>query len=247
MSIRRLGFDNTGFTLVELVITMIILGIISAVAVKQIGSTIDTAKYERTKNELDQLAQAIRGNPAAYGMGTGSDFGYVGDVGALPPNLDALVQNPGSFTTWKGPYIDRGFASSDFKTDGWGVTLTYTDTLLRSTGSGSNLDKLFADSRADLLANDVQGYVLDANKSAPGTGYKDSVWVQLRHPDGAGSMVTASVHPSRDGLFSFSNIAVGNLTLTVVYTPKTDTITLPITVYPRRDVKLTVVFPADLW
>lgn len=247
MSIRRLGLNHTGFTLVELVITMIVLGIISAVAVRQIGPTIDTAKYERTKNELDQLAQAIRGNPAVYGQGTGSDFGYVGDVGALPPNLDALVQNPGSYTTWKGPYIDRGFASSDFKTDGWGVTLTYTDTLLRSTGSGSDLDKLFADSRADLLANDIQGYVLDADKSAPGTAYKDSVWVQLQHPNGTGSMTTESIHPSKNGLFSFSNIAVGNLTLTVVYIPKTDTITLPITVYPRRDVKLTVVFPADLW
>ncbi len=243
----RLRNVRSGFTLIEIVITIIIIGILASVAVRQMSSSVDTSKYEQTKQELDQLAIAVRGNPAVYGSGTESDFGYVGDVGALPPNLDALVQNPGGYASWNGPYIDRGFNANDFKTDGWGITYAYSDTLLRSTGSGSNIDKLVADAAADLLANNVEGYVLDANKTLPGVTYKDSVWVQLRHPNGTGAVVTDSLHPTRDGYFNFSNIAVGNLILKVIFVPKTDTLTVPVTVYPKRDVKLTVVFPADLW
>ena len=239
--------STAGFTLTELVIVLVVLGILASVAIRNIVTTVDDAKYQHTTQELDQLACAIRGNPAVYGSGTGSDFGYVGDVGALPPNLDALVQNPGSYSTWKGPYIDKGFQSGDFKTDGWGTAYTYSDTLLRSTGSGSNIDKLFADYPSDLLTRQVQGYVMDANRSAPGTTYKDSLVILLTHPDGAGGTAIASVHPDKNGYFSFSNIAVGNLTLTVIYTPQTDTMTVPITVYPKRDVKTTVVFPADLF
>lgn len=243
----RADSRQSGFTLIEIVITIIIIGILASVAVRQMSSSVDTAKYEQTKQELDQLAIAIRGNPAVYGSGSESDFGYVGDVGALPPNLTALVQNPGGYTSWKGPYIDRGFNPTDFATDAWGVAYNYNDTLLRSTGSGTNIDKLLADAAPDLLSNQVQGFILDANKTAPGIVYKDSLWVQLRHPNGTGAVVMDSLHPSGSGYFYFSNIAVGNLTLRVIFAPKTDTITVPVTVYPKRDVKLTVVFPADLW
>jgi general secretion pathway protein G len=239
--------STRGFTLVEVVMVIIIIGILSAVAVKQVVTTVDTAKYDQTEQELDQLAFAIRGDPAAYGFGTRSDFGYVGDVGAFPPNLDALVQNPGAYSSWKGPYIDKGIGASDFKTDGWGSGYTYADTLLRSSGSGSDIDKLFANSHADLLANHVAGYISDANRGAPGSVYKDSVWIQLTHPNGTGGMKTDSLHPNADGYFIFSNIAIGNVSLRVVYRPATDTITVPVTVYPSRDAKLSIVFPADLW
>lgn len=123
-----------GFTLIEVVITIIILGILSGVAVRQLSSTVATAQYEQTKLEMEALSQAIVGNPLAYSAGTRVDFGYVGDVGALPPNLDALVQNPGGYATWKGPYISRGKTDTDFKLDGWGVAYQLQDSLIRSTG-----------------------------------------------------------------------------------------------------------------
>jgi prepilin-type N-terminal cleavage/methylation domain-containing protein len=247
MSITKTSRHQSGFTLIEMVVVIVIMGILASVAVKQVVTSVDTAKYDQTEQELDQLAFAIRGNPSAYGQGTRTDFGYVGDIGAFPPNLDALVQNPGGYATWKGPYIDRGIGNTDFKTDGWGTNYSLTDTLLRSTGSGSNIDKVFADSHADLLSNSVTGYIRDANSEVPGSVFKDSVWVHLQHPNGTGSMVADSVHPNGDGYFSFSGIAVGSLTLKVVYVPNTDTITVPLTVYPGKDAKLMVVFPADLW
>ena len=91
-----------GYTLIELVIVIIILGIITTVAMRSIKDTNQTARIEETKKELEQLAIAIAGNPDLISGGQRTDFGYVGDIGALPPNLDALVQNPGGYTTWKG-------------------------------------------------------------------------------------------------------------------------------------------------
>jgi len=245
--VRIRGSNSVGFTLIELIMVIIIAGVLATVAARKMTASIEAAKYEQTKKELDQLAWAIVGKPALYTEGARADFGYVGDVGALPPNLDALVRNPGGYTTWHGPYIDTGFGGDDFKRDAWNVLYTYTDTLLRSTGSGSNIDKIFAPSTAALLNNTIVGYVVDANNNMPGTVYKDSLVIQLSYPNGAGGMTTASVNPTSKGNFSFTNVPIGNHTLLVIYNPDTDTVSFTISVLPGRTIKLPVIFPADLW
>jgi prepilin-type N-terminal cleavage/methylation domain-containing protein len=236
-----------GFTLVEVVLVIIIIGVLASVAVRQLGSSVETAQYEQTKLELDALASAIVGEPAAYSKGARVDFGYVGDIGSLPPDLDALVSNPGGYSTWDGPYLSTGKSLSDFKQDGWGVNYIFQDTLLRSSGSGSNIDKLFAVSRAALLLNSIEGAVLDANMTPPGTVMDDSLDIQIVYPNGVGGVATASATPSHSGGFSFSNIPIGNHQLKVIFLPSTDTMTIPIAVYPKKTTRLEVVFPADLW
>ena len=236
-----------GFTLIETVIVIIIMGILATVAMRNMSSSIETARVEQTKDDLDALALAIAGDPSLYTKGARSDYGYVGDVGALPPNLNALVQNPGGLGTWQGPYITRGMGPSVFGKDAWGADYVYTDTLIRSTGSGSNIDKVFANSSAGLLSNTVRGYIADADLDLPGVIYRDSLVIQLLHPDGGGAITTDAANPDALGNFAFSGIAVGNHTLLVIYVPDSDTVTYRVSVNPDRPVRLEVSFPADLW
>ncbi len=239
--------QQTGFTLIELVVIIILIGIVASVTSRKMMTTVDNAKYEHTKKELDHLAWAIVGNPALFDKGARTDFGYVGDVGALPPNLDALVSNPGGYTSWDGPYVIGGRTADDFKRDAWNSIYTYVGTTLRSTGSGSNIDKLFASTSAALLTNSVSGIFVDASSQAPGLTYMDSCVVHFTYPNGSGGITVATTNPDRHGLFSFSNIPIGNHSLSLIYTPDSDTTLFNVCVLPGKDVKLDIVFPADLF
>ena len=239
--------SERGFTLIELVIVILVIGVIGTVAVLRMQETVETARYEQTKQEMEQLALAIVGNPELTSDGARTDFGFVGDNGCLPSSLDNLIQNPGGWSTWSGPYMGGGIASTDFKRDGWNTNYLLVDTLLRSTGSGANIDKIFAGSSSSLLSNSVTGWIRDASSQPPGNIYDDSIRVILSYPNGSGSTTTTVINPATDGRFSFSGIPVGNHALRVVYVPDSDTVSVPVTVYPGRDVTLDVMFPADLW
>ena len=244
---KRLINSQSGFTLIELVITILVLGIIATVATRKMGESIETANHEHAKKELDQLVFAMVGNPEIYSHGARTDFGYVGDIGALPPNLNALVQNPGGYATWDGPYIERGLDNDDFKKDAWDADYTYVDTVIRSTGSGSDIDKLIATSSAVLFDNSVSGIFRDANMTMPGATFDDSVVIRLAYPNGSGATTTATVNPNAFGEFTFTGVPIGNHTLSIIYIPETDTVSFPVMVLPGRNVKLDIVFPADLW
>ncbi|MFZ5979231.1 MAG: carboxypeptidase-like regulatory domain-containing protein [Candidatus Zixiibacteriota bacterium] len=238
--------NNRGFTLIELIIVILIIGIIAAVTTRQMSNSIESSLYEQTKKEMDQLAQAITGDPHLYSDNSRVDFGYVGDVGALPVNFDALVENPG-YDTWNGPYMTRGFNGDDFKKDAWNSYYAMLGTTIRSTGSGSNIDKVFAISSAELLNNNFEGVVFDANHSVPGTTYRDSVSIRLIYPDGMGSMTTAVANPSAQGNFSFASLPIGNHVLQVLYLPDGDTLSYPVSIMPGKTAKMNITFPADLW
>ena len=116
---RKLGKQNmphrlrqAGYTLVELLVALIILAIISAVAVRSLQETVVVSRTEETKSEMESLAHAIAGNPALISNGVRTDYGYIGDVGALPPTIGALSVNPGSYATWRGPYLQDNLAAS---------------------------------------------------------------------------------------------------------------------------------------
>ncbi len=115
--------DSTGFTLIELVMTIVIIGILSTIAMRTISSTLENARFISTAEEMNNIAWAITGNPELIASGQRSDFGYIGDTGQLPLNLDALVSDPGGVCNWGGPYLFSDFTENpdDYKTDAWGV------------------------------------------------------------------------------------------------------------------------------
>ncbi len=231
---------QAGYTLIEIVVVIIIVAIIAATALRSMRTINDVTKTEATKQTLDRLAVAIVGDPKTTSEGTRIDYGYVGDVGALPPNLDALVQNPGSYATWHGPYVrdqySSGGANTEFKKDGWETDIAYSGGVtLTSTGGGSSITRNLENSTDDLLRNRVTVVVLDQSGNVPGTIYKDSVHFLLSFPNGAGGRLARVGNPDRNGYAVFDSIPIGQQTLRVIYSPFNDTLTRIITVNPGEN------------
>ncbi|MEW6052038.1 MAG: prepilin-type N-terminal cleavage/methylation domain-containing protein [Candidatus Zixiibacteriota bacterium] len=245
----RIHRHSGGFTLVEVVVAIIIVAILVAVAMRSGKPIADTARSEETKAEMEALAFAVAGNPELRNSAGRADFGYVGDVGALPPNLDALMTNPGGYTTWKGPYISRRFfqITDDYKTDAWGATYSLNGVSITSTGSGANIVKKVAPSSSDLLYNPVSGLVLDRKRLAPGTVYRDSISVRLTIPDGLGGSTVKTATPDASGYFSIDSVPIGAQELKVIYMPTADTLAQFVSVTPSSSVYTECVFRQSLF
>jgi prepilin-type N-terminal cleavage/methylation domain-containing protein len=142
--------DQGGFTLIELVIIIVVLGILAAVAIPKFSDMSDSSKINATKQELAALKRAVVGNPAATAGGAYINRGFEGDVGFLPERLQDLVSKPDSIATynpltrlgWNGPYMDGD--GSAYLTDAWNATYTYQPSgrQMFSTGGGGDTIKV---------------------------------------------------------------------------------------------------------
>lgn len=232
----KISNNRNGFSLIELTMVIIIIGIMTSVAMQSMNAVIDDARISKTKQEMEMLSDAIVGNPDITSDGKRSNFGYIGDIGAFPPNLQALYTNPG-YANWNGPYIEPGISedSDGYSIDEWGQTYTYSGgTIIRSTGSGTNIDKKIADAQSDYLLNHFDGNIKDLNDSLPGAIYKDSVNISIKIPNGAGTDITKIYHPDTSGNFRLDSLPVGQHELRIIYTPNVDTIFRYLTILPRH-------------
>lgn len=235
-----------GFTLIEVLMTVVIIGILAAVAMRSVQNSIDGSRVRETQAEMDELIVAIAGNPDLYNNGMRSDFGYVGDVGAVPTSLDDLVTNPGGYATWRGPYVSRRFAqdADGFKKDAWGSSYNFTNgiTLASSGGGSTPMTKSAAASTSHLTATPIAGTVTDAAGNPPGDS-SVAVTVRLTYPDGAGSTTSTTTNPSAGGAFTFNNIPVGVHSIEAVYRATDDTVTAYIAALPQTGATVSLRLP----
>ena len=97
---RRIG--SRGFTLVELLVVLAILGLIAAIAVPQTIGYLGRAKSNTAGIQIENLGAVL-------------DL-YRLDVGRYPSDsegLEALINSPADVGNWAGPYLKKGSALMD--------------------------------------------------------------------------------------------------------------------------------------
>jgi len=101
-----------GFTLVEIMLVIVIIGILAAVAAPKLTGNTKKAMIAKAKAEMKGMKLAIEL--------------YEIDNGAFPPSLEALMTSPGTAVNWNGPYMDK------IPQDPWGKPYIYS-------ASGNNI------------------------------------------------------------------------------------------------------------
>ena len=97
---------KAGFTLIEVLLVVVIIGILVGVAVPKLGGKVKKAQISRTKADVQQIGLACRL--------------FEVDNGSYPPSLTALMSNPGKAPGWDGPYLEQGIPK-----DPWGNEYIY--------------------------------------------------------------------------------------------------------------------------
>ena len=93
---RKSRRRQRGFTLVELLVVLVILGLILAIATPQVIKYVGGAKTDTARIQVDRLSGVL-------------DL-YRLEVGGYPSEeqgLDALMEQPGDAEGWNGPYLRK--------------------------------------------------------------------------------------------------------------------------------------------
>ncbi|HYE71059.1 MAG TPA: type II secretion system major pseudopilin GspG [Aquabacterium sp.] len=106
------GWRARGFTLLELLVVVLIIGLLTGIVGPRFLAQINRSETTTARAQIDALAKAV----AAYRI----------DMGRYPPNeqgLRALVEGTND-PRWRGPYMS-GDVRSAVPADPWGMPYVY--------------------------------------------------------------------------------------------------------------------------
>ncbi len=89
-----------GFTLIEILLVVVIIGILAGIALPKLSGHTRRAEITRARAEIENIGTAL----AQYEM----------DLGEFPRSLQELVTSPGS-DRWNGPYLQKGLPNDPWK------------------------------------------------------------------------------------------------------------------------------------
>ena len=108
---KTIKTDSTGFTLIEMAVVLVIVGIVISIVATVLPSLIKSSKVKKARAILEQVDYAIQGYVAANGRLPFADKGTSGKEDSLTPTYFGNL-----------PYITLGLSSGD---DAWGNRMKY--------------------------------------------------------------------------------------------------------------------------
>ncbi len=130
---------KNGFSLLELLVVLVILGFLTAMMVKVFTHGDDQKRFDETRIKMEEIKKALIGTSGAYANGQRQFAGYITDMGELPgldeyDQPDSLWeqgsqrdweynQGPKIWMGWRGPYIEA--PQENLLEDAWGDTFAF--------------------------------------------------------------------------------------------------------------------------
>ncbi len=102
--------SDEGFSLIELIVVLVILGLLAAVVAPRVYDKLAKGKEQIAKIQIKELEGALQ------------LFSF--DIGRFPTTsegLEALIRNPGNMDAWKSPYLNK----TELPKDPWGKPYVY--------------------------------------------------------------------------------------------------------------------------
>ena len=130
--VQMIRQHSKGFTIIELLIVMAILGMLAVMVAPNLFNQADSARRDAALSQISSLSNALDAHRL--------------DVGRYPDTLEGLVRNTSGRSSWNGPYI-RG----NLPMDPWGNAYQYS-----SDGSSFELMSFGADGRPGGTGNDAE-------------------------------------------------------------------------------------------
>jgi len=234
--------NRRGFTLIEVLMVVLLVTILAVASITMIPDTINQSRFNQTVDQLNQIRNAMIGNPGIKEGTTRTSFGFLGDVGVVPAAISDLLAKPGYVGAvfalnstarfgigWNGPYLTGQNTHTDFTKDAWGNPLVYappptsppTLTSLGADGAvgaaaGGAFDAdITVTLPIEMTFATVSGFICQGGGPFTGTAQ-----VELNVPDGTGALTQLEDHvvPADKGQFSFGSVPMGVRSITI-YTP----------------------------